>query len=164
MKFGNAVAIQTVFFIFLPVIFIMEIRCGKKAPVYNVPPGAEIFVQRFVAEAKQRGRDIEVDNLIVNLKDDITHDGDAYCGCSQEKKGQKIIDINTSRFCWTSGDLYREAIMFHELGHTLLERDHDDSKLPNGDWASLMSSGLLDYYVYDSVQYKRNYYLDELFE
>ena len=54
--------------------------------------------------------------------------------------------------------------MFHELGHAFLSRGHDNGKLPKGGWKSLMSTGMLDYYAVDSLSYKRNYYLDELFD
>lgn len=140
--------------------------CKKeKEIIYSVPAEAEVFVQRFKTEAEARGVAIELDNLIVEFKKNIEHEDKDYCGCSiTDKNGQRVIWIDITRYCWTFGGYYREAIMFHELGHSLLYRDHNDKKLPKGNWRSLMSTGALDYYAADSLNYKRQYYLDELFQ
>ncbi len=70
----------------------------------------------------------------------------------------------------------REELVFHELGHCLLGRTaHRTSRLPNGEYASVMNgkeSGLYSSCVYDigganngcDDRYKRTYYLDELFD
>ena len=66
-----------------------------------------------------------------------------------------------------------EVLIFHELGHCVLGRLHQNDYLPNGDPKSLMIQNELDQYacVYDlsgdndcNNLFKREYYLDELFD
>ncbi len=52
--------------------------------------------------------------------------------------------------------------MFHELGHAILQRAHDNSTLPNGDYKSIMVPEPTILYN-EYTPEKRIYYLDELF-
>ncbi|MEL6124666.1 MAG: hypothetical protein AAFR14_13205, partial [Bacteroidota bacterium] len=57
---------------------------------------------------------------------------------------------------------YREYIIFHELGHCVLFRDHVDACFANNTWTSIMRSGhgsCFDNYTSRT----RPYYIDELF-
>ncbi|MDB4293220.1 hypothetical protein N9954_07395, partial [Maribacter sp.] len=59
----------------------------------------------------------------------------------------------------------KENLIFHELGHALLQRGHTNGTLPNGSQKSLMcaSETCNNYRVYNSNQNEqRSYYLDEL--
>jgi hypothetical protein len=64
---------------------------------------------------------------------------------------------------WTRGHvLLREFVVYHELGHCVLHRDHEESSFDNGICRSIMRSGLED--CRDAyTQQNRAYYLDELF-
>ena len=150
--------------------------CSKEVdfvPVYDVPAEYQPFVDAFIREALDRGHSIEIDNLIIDYNGNIEAPHCAGCNsASIEKNIQKIVSINPNLKCWfTEED--REALIFHELGHCILGRIHDNGRLPNGDLKSLMNE--TDLSVYSSCIYpidngpcdnsfKRSYYLDELFE
>ncbi len=72
-------------------------------------------------------------------------------------------DVVIDESFWdNSSQLSREYIVFHELGHCFLGRDHEEACLANRSYASLMRSGLgscRDNYNFST----RDYYLDELF-
>ncbi len=69
------------------------------------------------------------------------------------------VELSTS--AWTSGsDTFREMLLFHELGHCLLGRDHKNSKLSNGQPESVMNSYIFDTRIYTA---NRDGYLKELF-
>jgi hypothetical protein len=67
---------------------------------------------------------------------------------------------------YEGADLKREEIIFHELGHGILQRKHLNSILPNDEWKSMMCGGdKVDDRIWN-VNYRgerRTYYLDELF-
>ena len=142
--------------------------------VYDVPKDYQPYVELFIAEAALRGHTIDIKNLIMKIDPSLQG---ATCGkCNTNaltEDIQKIITINGTLECWFSPE-DKEAFFFHEMGHCILGRLHDDSVLPNGDPKSMMVSGNLA--VYSTCLYpidgdepcnnlfKREYYLDELFD
>lgn len=151
---------------------IIIIGCQKKINfVYNVPPEFEPPVQRFITEAKARGYNISIDNLIVQYTASISSQHCANSNVITSKKDvQKIIYINPQT-CWLN-DIQLETLIFHELGHCMLGRNHDASLLPKGDPKTIMCPDNITLYspciyaVADSCNklYRRTYYLDELFD
>jgi len=76
----------------------------------------------------------------------------------------KIIRIDTTTLSWK---LYREALIFHELGHVYLHRGHRDDFFVSGRPKSIMNSIQLPIYT-DSTSLSTNpdyrkYYINELF-
>jgi len=91
---------------------------------------------------------------------------------------QHLIKLDTLNSLWVlSGNLGKEEIIFHELGHCLLDRPHKDDKFVSGDFASIMRTiGLLQYGDLNNFTrllfglgpvglkaHRRDYYIDELF-
>ncbi len=150
--------------------------CDEKEefhPVYEVPAQLDSYVASFIAEASARGFDYKIDNLIIRY--DATLSGPVCGQCNEVTKKnnvQKIITINAKLTCWTN-DQELEALLFHELGHCFLGRTHLTDLLPNGDPKSIMypdNNSLYPPCVYavDNTSscnktFKRQYYLDELF-
>lgn len=140
--------------------------------VYEVPDEFQAIIETFVEEAALRGFDYQITNLIIRYDDDMESN---YCGqCnsdSMDPSVQKIILINSVK-CWLN-DFQKEALIFHELGHCLLGRLHDESRLPNDDPKSMMVKDDIGIYspcIYAiggttecNYTFKRSYYLDELF-
>ncbi len=158
----------------------MLISCEKKEVSfeYRIEPALEVYVETFFEEAKARGISIPKENLIVEFTDSLPED---FCGqCERPKAGragQRIIQIRKNRDCWDiKVSQNKEALVFHELGHCLLGRDHKDEFFPNGAPTTIMTTRLAGPYepcVYvfgdDQATFKCNktvrrpYYLDELF-
>ena len=152
---------------------------GKEAPepVYQVPGEVEPYIQQFITEARLRGKEMAITNLVVTFGPTVSSD---VCGAclpgSADPNGQVRIVLSNDPYCWqelTPED--REELVFHELGHCVLGRiAHRNDRLPNGDYASLMNgigTGLYTRCVYDigggndcDRRYRRQYYLDELFD
>jgi hypothetical protein len=77
------------------------------------------------------------------------------------RSNNRYIQIDQD-FWNNSNSLYREYIIFHELGHCILGRDHLEGCRVDGSYLSLMRSGngnCRDRYTSTT----RNYYLNELF-
>lgn len=152
-------------------VIILIFGCGKgKDFDYTVPAEFEPYVQKFITEARARGKNITIDNLII--KQDSTLSS-VLCGMSNTISStndvQKIITIGVP-YCWQN-DAQLEALIFHELGHCVLGRVHDNTLMPKGDPKTLMypdDIGLYSPCFYSfgnpcDLSYRRPYYIDELF-
>lgn len=150
---------------------IIFLGCGKGNDfAYDVPDEFEPYVRKFEAEARTRGKNITIDNLI------IKYDAAAstlYCAnsnlISTTNDVQKIILVNP-QVCWQNF-IQLETLIFHELGHCILGRQHDNSRMPKGDAKTIMYPDDITLYspcVYNvgnpcDLTYRRPYYVDELF-
>jgi len=152
------------------------LQCKKEEtlePVLGIHPDFQPIVDLFVSEAAQRGVEIKLDNLILRYDSDLSESICGQCNSlSDPDKVQKEIQVNSDP-CWVfSQEL--EALIFHELGHCILQRQHLADTLPNGDPKSMMvQSDITVYgpcrYVFDDPAncnnlHKREYYIDELFD
>lgn len=146
--------------------------CQKEQEtVYSVPEELQPFVDTLMAEAALRNVTIDIaDNLIIEYGGQTEG---IICGSCVFIGKQRKIEIDKERPCW-SDNITKEALMLHMLGHCVLNRiEHDDNILPNGDPKSLVSGESIDQYacVFDldgnnncNNLFKREYYLDELFD
>jgi hypothetical protein len=146
--------------------------------VFQVDEGLERIVDRFYEEAEQRGVPLQKNNLIVEFSETLDEDKCGLCTRPKRKKEiQRRVQISQTKICWDRlSTLNRETLLFHELGHCLLNRDHDDALFPSDAPKSIMTT-VLDgpyqacVYVFvgsDNVEkcnltVRRDYYLDELF-
>ena len=142
-------------------------------PRYDVPADLQIHVGSFLEAAASRGHEFTIDNLIIEYDPEMQIPECGKCNsASQLNDIQKLIKINPN--CTISYNEQIEALVFHELGHCVLGRQHDYDLLPNGDPKSIMIPNNYNIYapcVYDiggegecNYTFKRSYYLDELFD
>jgi len=154
------------FLISICCVFLFFTSC-KDSKEYNVNSAFTEYLQRFEAEGLSRGHTFDPQNngLIIefaDLKDNtagLTH----Y---------EKPIRIEIDKTYWndiskrTGADAMKEDLIFHELGHGLLNRNHLNSTLPNGDWKSIMCGGDKVNNRSWNINYRgirHKYYIDELF-
>ena len=119
------------------------------------------FFQSFEEEAALR--DWEVDLSISRITASIEEiDEEHVAGqCSIQHQFSKHITIDLE-FWNRSSNLFKEFIIFHELGHCYLRRDHREDAFANGACKSLMRSGTED--CIDNYNSRtRATYIDELF-
>ncbi|GJM28305.1 MAG: hypothetical protein DHS20C17_09400 [Cyclobacteriaceae bacterium] len=151
------------------VIAILVIACEN--PEEIVPeevkfPGVDAelkeYFQRFEDEAATRGINVDLAAIGITgviLEIDETH---VLGRCSFPRAQPNRVTVDQT--FWNRGsDLFREFVVFHELGHCFLLRSHLEDQLPNGACSSIMRSGngtCLDNYSSRT----RNFYVDELFE
>jgi hypothetical protein len=129
--------------------------CKKDENIQPViDPNFQEYVDRFLAEASARGISIDIKRLKVSSGDTLTYS----CGYGNP------MDVVISSNCWqTYNDINKELLLFHELGHAVLNRPHDNSTLLNGDFKSMMCSTPHTYLYNETTPERREYYLDELF-
>lgn len=113
------------------------------------------YFDEFQQEARNRG--IFVSQPTVKLMGTLKNNYGAYWDGS-------VIRVDTTSLVWK---LHPIETMMHEYGHACLNRKHDNNRLSNGMYRSVMgnySNAMLSgWTTYDSIQYRRDYYFDELF-
>lgn len=162
----------------LLVVFIVFLTSGCSQEFLEEPtsihPDFRQDFELFVTEAQFRGVALDTSGLVIRYSSDLSSSTCGQCrlrGRSNER--DRTVEINQVVTCWQN-DREKEALVFHELGHCLLGRDHVQDTLPNGSPKSLMISGNISVYgpcVYAigdvedcNFIHRRDYYIDELFD
>lgn len=141
------------------------------APERDLMAEIRSHADTFESEAAQRGVDVseEMASIEFEIKDEILFEGQALCGFApwydDPDTAERTISFVVDERCWTSRPSEdNEALVFHELGHMVLDRFHRDELLPNNSRSSIMvSTNLAGLYVGNAKQ-RRSYYVDELFD
>lgn len=128
----------------------------------NVDMELRPYFQRFEDEAALRG--IAIDLTEAGISGEIERiDEDHIAGLCSYPRNQPNEVVIDEAFWVRGSELFREFIVFHELGHCYLIRPHLEEILPSGACASIMRSGsgpCLDNYTLDT----RIFYINELFD
>jgi len=119
------------------------------------------FFQNFEKEAHAQGLDIDL--VQEGIRGEISPIDEAnvagVCSYGGFSPGRIVIDTDF----WARANVNaKEMIVFHELGHCYLFRDHREGRTPNGSCVSIMRSGVercRDNYHEGT----KPYYLEELF-
>lgn len=118
------------------------------------------YYASFEREAALRGYDVDLDDLdLVSTIEEIEEDGIAgTCHYNSQESNRITIDLT---FWQNANQSTRELVVFHELGHCVLFRDHLEDENNQNTCLSIMNSGTSGC----RVRYadNREYYLDELF-
>lgn len=147
-------------------VFLFFTSC-KDSKEYSVDSAFTDYLQRFETEGATRGHtfDPQTNGLIIEFGNLSNNDA----GLTHY---EKPIRIQIDRTYWNAisksagADLMKEDLIFHELGHGLLNRDHLNTTLENGDWKSMMCGGTSVNNRSWNINYRgmrRKYYIDELF-
>ena len=136
-------------------------KAQEATPVITVDAAFQPYFERFEAEGALRGLDIQLANEQIGavFSDELAAGQVGLC--TQYTSGISIIEIRPATWS-AAGDLEREYLIFHELGHCYLGRVHEDAKDAAGFCLSMMQSGDGSC-RYNYRNATRTAYLDELF-
>lgn len=132
----------------------------------KIPFEVQPYLEAFQQEAYQRGVYTQLSNLVVKFDTALSrYSGNTYplepnaVASRRSFWSPPVIILDTTLMWWRNSES-REKVIFHELGHCILNREHKDELLPNGEGASILNTynNLTRYNVMT-----RNYYLNELF-
>lgn len=119
------------------------------------------FFAEFERQGALRGIDIDIAALgITGVIEEIDEQHVAGT-CRYNFRNPNHITIDET-FWNRSSPIYREFVLFHELGHCYLYRDHEEGQTSSGVCLSIMRSGVED--CRDNYNSRtREAYLNELF-
>ena len=119
------------------------------------------YFERFEIAAAEQGFNIDLTaERISGIIEDLEEEHVAG-QCTFYSNSPNHVTIDTD-FWRRSSENFKELIIFHELGHCSLDRDHREGQLENGSCISIMRSGLepcRDAYN----DFTKDFYLQELF-
>ncbi len=115
------------------------------------------YVDQFVAEGKNQGKYIYIDDLEVRFTNELP---DTTLGqCTLSSNNPPIIHVNENTW-YIMSNIRREVTMLHELSHCCLKRGHINT------WTNGIYTSIMFYEIsYDEDMYRNNwqYYMKELF-
>lgn len=127
----------------------------------GVDPALWSYFSSFEEEAAARGLDIDL--YLANITGVISEiDEEHVAGqCTYSSNAPNAVTIDKT-FWDRSNVIFREFVVFHELGHCFLGRGHEEGTNADGTCTSIMRSGIED--CRDNYRpTTREVYLDELF-
>jgi hypothetical protein len=122
--------------------------------------GFEDYVHGFERDAKKYGYELEIQNLVITWSERLQGSTVGLC----TRGPVPFIEIKKSYWdLIKSGE--RKILIYHELGHCILMRDHTASSFVNKDKFVLPGS-IMHPYILSGFYFEQNedYYLKELFE
>jgi len=146
-------------------LILMLAGCKKQLPDSFIMAGVDEqllpYFERFEQEAISFGLDASLENSGITGEITSIEEGSVIGTCSFSSQHPNHVTID-KEFWDSASDLGREYVVFHELGHCYLLRDHTEETLQNGHCVSIMASGTgACQYGYTSST--RDYYLEELY-
>jgi hypothetical protein len=142
--------------------------CGKNKDFYYIDPELQPYLDAFLEEGKKRGHEFDFDKSGLILK--FSHLSGSQIGLCHHQI-PLLIEIDSLYWQNVTGKKNEKELktnlIFHELGHGVLNRSHDNTVLPSGDWKTIMCGGeKMDSRNWNVNFYgfREKYYIDELFD
>jgi len=134
--------------------------CEQETDIqYVVQSELQPYFDRFYMEGSARGKQLDLETLN-GLLGDLP--GVNVLGRCEQSSETRTVTIDDA--FWRKADTYqREYVVFHELGHCVLNRRHLEDQNADGTCASMMQSGNSTCRMTYNAQ-TRAKYLDELFK
>lgn len=123
------------------ICMMLIVSCSEDPEIeYFVDPSLQEYFDRFVMEGAERNItvDLVAEHISGYLKIITTEDVVGQCVHQEDKPDQVIVDRN---YWMHATDLQREFVVFHELGHCYLNREHLEDADTQGNCISIMASG-----------------------
>jgi len=120
------------------------------------------YFDRFIEEAEKRGISFEDEDLLVDMRIGEIPENPSFLGICNYFGPDVNQEVLINILFWELlTPIEKEKLVFHELGHCILNRLHRNDKAANGFCMSIMntSNGCFDNYSDET----RDSYLDELF-
>ncbi len=141
------------------------VACGDGSPEdkIRVFPEFEPYINKFVQDGADRGVSIDFEESGLSiLLGPITNAENAAGVCN----GDGTIEIANNVWDRLS-DNGKEFLIYHELGHCILDYRHRNEMLANNEWHSIMRGGSELTGMSQVVNYsgtRKDYYINELFD
>jgi len=131
---------KSIFYAFHACLFILLICSCSQENDNEIEAELQIHFDSFVEEANTFGMEISLDDLDIGGYVENIEQRGTLGQCKSFSDGSKHIVVDESY--WNRIDATeREYLVFHELGHCVLGREHLDTSDASGICTSIMQSG-----------------------
>lgn len=134
------------------------------SPAPEIAPDLKPFVDAFISEAESRGLDIPYPSkaLIIFGKDSQFEDGSVGL-CYMYVLGRPLQIFVDKRYWSHISMAQKTVLMYHELAHCLLNKEHTSVTMPENDFCpnSIMNPSIINEECFNKYY---NHYLNELFK
>jgi len=138
--------------------------CSSDDEEGPIDPDLLPYVESFVFEANQRGVNLSIDSLGIDITFQNIGDPSVLGLCNRDPDGNGLaIDIDPV-YWKLAEELRKEYVMYHELGHCVLNRDHTTASDGSGTCLSIMEPGSGELCQSNYNEFTREELLDELFK
>lgn len=120
----------------------------------RIDPKIRPYVIDFVKEAQRRGIAVDTSVLKINFVSELSEGAQG-----RTFHNSNSIAIVESSYGWNTSPT---TLIFHELGHLYLNREHDNT-VEYDQVKSIMSGEFDPDFDHPETAFKRQYYVDELF-
>jgi hypothetical protein len=134
------------------------IACKKDDYINIIPADVKSEVASFISEGQKRGVAIDLKGIKIILSNNLIDGNAGYYNPNTHE-----IFFDTSSNNYKGAPEWKERLIFHELAHAILKRGHKETLLPNTDASSIMTTTPPSANWSGAYLYKREYYIDELF-
>ncbi len=137
------------------VVILLLSACSFNDVTYSIEPDLNVYVESFYKEALIRGYDLRTPNLLVFKESDL-YQAKARIRTGSNGQIKVVFDKEWVDFNLRTYPERVESVMFHELGHALLHRDH-----AKGCYSLMLDGGCEA--CYENKPEMRKKLIDELF-
>ena len=151
----------------LLIFSLMTIGCAKQVTNFSVDPALMPYYEAFVKEGQDRGNNQATNDLSMNFGE-TTGNVIGYCRrqesynwnlLTKETVSTPVVVVKPS--WWKNAtEASRRELVYHELGHCLMDKDHNNQKSMYGQPESIMYPIHIGGSFFQT--WERNY-LDQLF-
>lgn len=136
----------------------------------NIVSEAQSYVTQFEIEGSRlQGTPMKINDLIVIFDQELS--GKPILGTCTRSSDTPVVRLNpkfwfgTYYYGYYVSNSLREALVFHELGHCILNRKHSDVRVNTVDQGFNIQASLMSTYMLSRYDYEINHeqYLMELF-
>jgi len=131
---------KSIFYSGLATLLVLHISSCHKETDNEIEAELQLYFDAFVEEAAVQGVEISLDEIDIGGYVENIEERGTLGQCKSYSNGSKEIVIDQPYWNQAS-DVEREYLVFHELGHCILGREHLDSKDAGGVCTSIMQSG-----------------------
>ena len=165
-------------FILIILITLSFTSCGvilqtEEIKEYKIDKEFNGYLSKFKEYQIEMGGSGRIDNLIMRFNSSVRYPTLGTCTEQYQETIEflkrkiyktPIIDINPEAWSYMSAS-EKETLIFHELGHCILNRGHDNSSIYDGGYSSYIPSSIMHEYAISSTFYESRYdhYIKELF-
>ncbi len=149
--------------LFVATVSLLFFGCQEEVEP-DIDPDLLPYIESFILEANDRDFDLSIDSLGILVQFENISDPSVIGRCRRDENGNNESIAVDPVYWKLATELEKEYVMYHELGHCVLNRPHTTASDPNNICLSIMEPGTGELCTSNYNETTRAALLDELFD